>query len=71
MEWVTVAVVFGGLTGLLIYQQQSYSKLLKDLVDRLMARDLRDYEQSKNPPPPRVVIKKDAPPTEDLNRILG
>lgn len=69
MEWVA-----GGLglvlAGLLVYQQHFYSKLLKELVERLMARDLRDYEQAKHPPPPRVVIKNE-PPVEDLNRIMG
>lgn len=69
MEWlVGLAMVF--LVCLSVYQQRFYSKIIKDLVDRLMARDLREYEQVKNPPPPRIVVKNE-PPVEDLNRILG
>lgn len=69
MEWV-VGLAFVGVLALLVYQQHFHSKLIKDLVERLMARDLREYEQVKNPPPPRV-IKHVEPPVENLDRILG
>jgi hypothetical protein len=69
MEWVLggVCLLF---VGALIHQQDSYVKLIRELTDKLMARDLRDYEQSKNPPPPRV-IKVTEPPLEDFDRITG
>lgn len=59
-----------GVLGLLIYQQWFYTRLVKDLVSRLMARDLRDFETSKNPPAPRVV-QLPQEPVEDFDRIIG
>ena len=58
------------LMGLLVYQQAFYSKQIKDLVDRLMARSIGEFEKAKNPPPARVTIPKQEP-LEDFDRILG
>lgn len=76
MEWVLIssaALSFAACAGLflmLVHQQKHYTGLVRDLTDRLMSRDLRDYNQVKNPPPPRVIVKNE-PPMEDLNRVLG
>lgn len=55
---------------LLAYQQWFYSKIIKELIDRLMARSIGEFERAKNPPTPRVIIPKEEP-TEDFGRILG
>lgn len=68
MELIIIPVL---LVGVLIFQQVAFSRLIKDLTDRLMARDLRDYEQSKNPPPPRPQIKVPDVPRETFDRIVG
>lgn len=52
------------------FQQWFYTKAIKDLIDRLMARDITQYQQAKNPPPPRVIMKTE-PPVEDFGRIMG
>lgn len=67
---IAMGAVEALLIGLIVYQQWFHAKQTKDLVDRLMARDLNDYERAKKPTPPRIVIKKDEP-VEDLGRILG
>lgn len=68
-----IAVLCGCLAvviGLLVYQQRFYSQQIKDLIDRLMARSIGEFERAKNPPPPRVNITKEEP-LEDLGRIVG
>ena len=59
------------LVGLLVYQSWFYGAQIKALVDRLMARDISQFEQAKNPPPPRQPVMRIEPPTEDFDRILG
>lgn len=58
-----------GLIGLLVHQQLFWSKQAKDLIDRLMARSIGEFERAKNPPPPRVVMPPDIP-TENFDRIF-
>lgn len=58
------------VTGLLIYQQIFFARQIKDLVDRLMARSIGEFERAKNPPPPRVVIPKQEE-YENFDRITG
>lgn len=67
LGWVAILV----LAGLLVYQQYFYAELIKDLTSRLMSRDFRDYEQARNPAPPRVIIKPPEPPMENFDRIVG
>ncbi len=59
------------LIGLLVYQSWFYGQQVKALVDRLMARDISQFEQAKNPPLPRPVVVRPEPPLEDFDRILG
>jgi len=73
-ESIIFASLFGigflSLIGLLIYQQCFYNGQIRQLVDRLMARSLGEFERAKNPPPRRVVTET-SEPEENLDRILG
>lgn len=72
MIWVVIgcmAAVEAVLLYMLIKQQAFHVEQTKALVDRLMSRDITEFERAKNPPPPRVVIKRDEP-TEDAARIF-
>jgi hypothetical protein len=73
MIWVAIgcmAAVESLLIWLIIQQQKFHVEQTKALVDRLMSRDITEFKRAENPPPPRVVIKREEP-TEDLGRILG
>jgi len=64
-----LVIIFLGI--LLFLQQKEHAKNITALVERLMAKNLAEYEQAKKPPaPPRVVINNE-PPMEDMDRILG
>lgn len=76
MDGVTLLVLGivlseAALIGLLVYQSWFFGTQVKALVDRLMSRDIVQFEQAKNPPPPRAQVMRVEPPVEDFDRILG
>lgn len=39
--------------GFIIYQKIQFNKMLKDLLNRILAKDMREYVEIENPPPIR------------------
>jgi hypothetical protein len=73
MIWVAITCMASVellLIWMIIQQQKFHVEQTKSLVDRLMSRDITEFKRAENPPPPRVVIKHEAP-VENLDRILG
>lgn len=61
--------LIGLLVGFIIYQQAFFTKQVQTLVDKLMCKSFREYETTKNPPPPRVVVNNEIP--DDLRVLQG
>jgi hypothetical protein len=70
VAYVALSSVLVLLMGAVVYQQWFYSRQIQNLVDRLMARSIQEFELAKNPPPPRVKIKRE-PDLEGFDRITG
>jgi hypothetical protein len=66
------AVVSLGLVGLIVFQQAFYLRQIQKLIDKLMSRDLTEYQRAVTPTPPREKQPEYQPFAEDLsvlNRI--
>lgn len=62
-------VLVAVLIAVVIYQQVFFTKQIQTLVDKLMSRSFQEYQTTKNPPAPKVVINDDIP--EDLRALQG
>lgn len=66
------AAVSLGLLALIVFQQVFYLRHIQKLVDKLMSRDITEYQRAVSPPKERVKETYPAPYAEDLsvlNRI--
>lgn len=64
-------VVGLGIVALFLYQQHFYMRTIRELVERLTTRDLREYTQVKNPPPTKPKPPMVVEPIDSFDRIMG